>query len=311
MPQYATSFQYTVSGGTPPYTFSISAGALPPGLTMDANGLVTGELTTSGIYSWTVRAIDSVGLECSITDSMYVLGIAGDPTDGTVGLTYSYALSAINGVGPYVFSLDSGSLPDGLSLAASGLITGIPTTEETQTFIVRVVDANGIEVLGTFDITIAAADPDIGELIVPGFDGNEYILPRVGEHDAAAGIELAIFNNGTWAVRKNTAGVIIGTPLTGSWVSAPAPGVGDDYEVRFVGTHDLIGDVDGPFSEPIDTGFLPLTSDVIEQCNAFASTGAGANHNQMEVKDYVVSFRKVGEVTTVDATIKMTAEASV
>jgi hypothetical protein len=53
------SFQVLGSGGTPPYTFSLSAGTLPPGLTLTAAGLISGTPTTAGVSPFTVNVQDS------------------------------------------------------------------------------------------------------------------------------------------------------------------------------------------------------------------------------------------------------------
>lgn len=52
----------TVTGGTPPFTWSNPLGSLPPGLTLDPNaGTITGTPTASGTYAFTVQASDSIG----------------------------------------------------------------------------------------------------------------------------------------------------------------------------------------------------------------------------------------------------------
>jgi len=51
--------QIAVTGGTPPYTFAVSAGAFPVGISMDASGHITGTATVSGAYSVTVQITDS------------------------------------------------------------------------------------------------------------------------------------------------------------------------------------------------------------------------------------------------------------
>jgi hypothetical protein len=49
-------------GGVPPYTWSIPAGALPPGLTINhTTSEVTGTPTTAGSFSFTARVTDSTG----------------------------------------------------------------------------------------------------------------------------------------------------------------------------------------------------------------------------------------------------------
>lgn len=59
---------------------------------------------------------------------------------GTIGTQYSQTLGARDGVATYSYSLVSGSLPAGLSLA-NGQITGTPTTCGDYTFVLRVTDS--------------------------------------------------------------------------------------------------------------------------------------------------------------------------
>lgn len=63
------SYQYVISGGVPPYAVTLSAGSLPAGLSMDANGLVTGTRTTSGSASWTVRVVDTDETVVTLSDN--------------------------------------------------------------------------------------------------------------------------------------------------------------------------------------------------------------------------------------------------
>jgi len=60
---------------------------------------------------------------------------------GEVGIAYCQSMTAIDGVLPYAWSIQSGSLPAGLSLdVATGAITGTPTASGTSNFTVRVTD---------------------------------------------------------------------------------------------------------------------------------------------------------------------------
>jgi hypothetical protein len=57
----------TASGGTAPYTFAVTGGTLPAGLTLDPGGLLSGTPAGSGGYSFTVTATDSGGCTGEIT----------------------------------------------------------------------------------------------------------------------------------------------------------------------------------------------------------------------------------------------------
>jgi uncharacterized protein (TIGR03437 family) len=52
----------SASGGIAPYTFAVTSGALPPGLTVSGNGAVSGIPTTAGTSTFTVTATDSRGV---------------------------------------------------------------------------------------------------------------------------------------------------------------------------------------------------------------------------------------------------------
>ncbi|MFI6235468.1 putative Ig domain-containing protein [Micromonospora sp. NPDC050784] len=147
----AYSSQLTVNGGTGPFAWSVSAGSLPPGVTLNpSTGLLSGTPTTAGNFSFTVRVVDSFGQAATRTVS---LGITASPTlafppppPGQVGVPYSTQLTVNGGTAPFVWSVSAGSLPPGLTLNAStGLLSGTPTAAGSSSFTVRVVDAAGQE----------------------------------------------------------------------------------------------------------------------------------------------------------------------
>src|SRR5579885_2636178 len=136
--------------GTPPYAWSVSSGALPPGLSLNAaSGAITGKPASAGSFGFTVKVTDSttppqsVTAVLSATISPALTITTANLPDGTAGKPYSAGLSAQQGKPPYSWSISSGALPPGLSLnAASGTIAGTPTSGGHFGFTVQVADSS-------------------------------------------------------------------------------------------------------------------------------------------------------------------------
>ena len=91
--------------------------------------------------------------------------------DGTVGIAYNATITASGGTGPYTFLVTSGALPAGLILnAATGAISGIPTTNGTSNFTITATDtATGCPGTRAYSIIVGAAGPVI-PVNVPALD---------------------------------------------------------------------------------------------------------------------------------------------
>jgi hypothetical protein len=69
------SYQRTLAatGGAPPYAWSLASGSLPPGLTLNAaTGVVGGRPTSTGTWSFTVRATDGASPASSDTQQLSI-----------------------------------------------------------------------------------------------------------------------------------------------------------------------------------------------------------------------------------------------
>jgi len=119
-----------------PYSWSISAGSLPPGLglTISAGAtLISGVPTSAGTYNFTLTVYDALENSASLAESITVFSGAAITTaalpNGIVNQSYSAQLTCVSCTS-YVWSLSSGALPPVLSIGSTGLISGNPPPSE-------------------------------------------------------------------------------------------------------------------------------------------------------------------------------------
>ena len=148
----AYSQSLSATGGSGPYTYALSSGALPAGLALNTTtGAITGTPTANGLANFTVRVTDGNG---DAGTRAYALNIGSNslainPTTlpaAVQGSLYSQIVTATGGTGPYTYAIIAGALPPGLMFnTATGLISGTPTG------------------IGTFSVTIQAQD-SVGDI---------------------------------------------------------------------------------------------------------------------------------------------------
>jgi hypothetical protein len=166
-PQTAYSTTLAASGGTAPYSWSVTKGSLPVGLTILGSGLISGTPTQAGTFAFTVQAKDSASPAATATAnlSIDVAAAAQSPSistkslpGGTTGTAYSATLQASGGTTPYNWTVSAGTLPAGLALvAATGAISGTPTTTGTSSFTVKVTDSGSPATTASANLSITVA----------------------------------------------------------------------------------------------------------------------------------------------------------
>ncbi|MCP1309650.1 putative Ig domain-containing protein [Paenibacillus tyrfis] len=167
VPHGAVGAAYTASleakGGNGVYTWSTVAGTLPSGLTLAADGTLSGTPTGEGAFSFTVLVTDGNSITASraLTLQIHPQLVIQAPAlpEGTVGIAYpQQILSASGGNGTYTWSVVSGSLPAGMTFdPATAAISGTPSAEGTYSFTVQVADGNGVKATKAVTLLVRAA----------------------------------------------------------------------------------------------------------------------------------------------------------
>ncbi|MDG5975563.1 hemagglutinin-like protein [Hydrogenophaga taeniospiralis CCUG 15921] len=149
----AYSQTLTASGGVSPYSFGVTAGALPAGLSLSSGGVLSGTPTAGGTFNFTATATDSSPFPGPFAGSRAYTLVVTPPTivlpatslaGGTVGTAYADSITAASGgTAPYSYAVTAGALPGGLTLnAASGAITGTPSAPGTFNFSITATDSS-------------------------------------------------------------------------------------------------------------------------------------------------------------------------
>ena len=152
-PPYSRSIA-GASGGAAPYTYAVTGGSLPAGLTLAVNGTISGTATAAGTFTFMVRATDSstgtgpfsstpANVTLMVDAPTITLAPASLP-GGTFNAPYSQMIVASGGSASYTYVRQSGTLPAGITLTSAGVLSGIPTQ------------------VGSFPITITATDSTTG-----------------------------------------------------------------------------------------------------------------------------------------------------
>ncbi|MCX6857752.1 MAG: putative Ig domain-containing protein [Verrucomicrobia bacterium] len=152
--------QLAAQGGTAPYRFVVSAGALPLGLALSSGGAISGTPTSAGTSQFTVQLSDANILTATkvftlATGTAPVISTASSLAPGSVGSSFSAALAVSAGTAPYTWSLSSGTLPAGITLSEAGVLSGIPTDVATSNFTLRVQDAIGLSDTKAFSLRMS------------------------------------------------------------------------------------------------------------------------------------------------------------
>jgi hypothetical protein len=227
MPDATVSVPYSrsmiASGGSLPYIWIIDSGALPSGISMSQSGDIAGTPTTAGTSNFIARVTDANNNTATKAFSLVVKPLAAlsittrELPKGSVATTYSQNLGASGGQTPYTWVIQSGALPEGLTLNQTGVIAGVPERAGTSSFVLRLTDAVGASVTANLSIVV---NPTTTQLTIETGSLPDGVLGQTYAHRLRA---LGGTSPYRWTLKQGSlpaglelteAGVIQGTPTT-------------------------------------------------------------------------------------------------
>ncbi|WP_158638038.1 putative Ig domain-containing protein [Sphingomonas ginsenosidivorax] len=241
----AYSQTFLAIGGTAPYTFAVTAGALPSGLSLSASGTLAGTPSAGGSFPFSVTATDSSGGSGPYAGTRsYTLGIGGPtlaltPTSlasATVGVTYSASIAASGGTAPYAYAVTAGALPAGLVLAADGTLSGTPTAGGSFGVTITATDAGGFAGAGGYTLVVAA----------PAVSLEPASLPAGQTGTAYSQVLLATGSTASYSYAVSAGTLPAGLSLSASGTLAGTPSANGSFAFSVTATDSSSGS--GPYA---------------------------------------------------------------
>ncbi|HXW54375.1 MAG TPA: Ig domain-containing protein [Candidatus Cybelea sp.] len=292
-----TAYKATVneSGGVPPFTYTLTSA--PAWMTLSSSTGSTVDLTGTpsssdeGTFPVTIKVTDSMGLSgtssgLTITVTNLAITTTSPLPNASVGTAYSEQFTATGGTAPYTWSVASGStLPAGLTLSGSGLLSGTPTTAvSSATFSIALTDSETppVSVSAQFALTITSSSNltllqgnyafvfsgfnSGGAVVLAGSfqaDGQGNIKNGVEDFNSITGTPTNQTFTGTYTVGTNGLGQLIFSSLAGSPTY--------DFAIDTTGQHGRMIEADSTGVQ--GSGQLEAQSSGFNQCTTNTLTG--------------------------------------
>jgi hypothetical protein len=156
-------------GGTAPFSWSITLGQLPSGLTLSTVGVLSGTPTIANPAptALTVQVQDSgspaqyksLAFTIRVPAPLLITPASGALPDALANVAYNTALTTTGGIGPVTWSVLAGSLPPGISLSATGALSGTSTVVGNYAFTIQAADSGTPQqkAIASYTLTVASS----------------------------------------------------------------------------------------------------------------------------------------------------------
>ncbi len=300
------SHQLDGDGGTGTLTWADKYGNLSgSGVSLSADGLLSGTPTSAGSTGFIARVVDEVGAFNELSLTLVVNEAVSISTeqlpDWTINRDYSQQLASSGGTGSISWmDKDSDLEGTGLSLSASGLLAGIPTSTEPISFTALAADESG----SSAEMVLGLNINESVSITTTSLPSATVELPYTFQLEASGGTGGKIWSDMTGALdgsglTLSSDGLLTGTPLAVSDIEITVEAediCGSMDEVVFtlsIRPAYVCGDADGNESVNIlDVSFLIAyiyrggpAPDPIESADA----DAGGSLNILDVT-YIIAY---------------------
>ena len=258
------SAQLLGSGGIAPYTWTVTSGNMPAGLSLSSSGLITGTplAAAAGSTNVTFQLKDAGSpialttaktLTLAITPAPPITFSGVLPPTGTYNQAYAGSAAATGGLGTLTYSVASGALPTGLTLnAATGAVAGTTTVAGTYNFTIQAYDTFGDAASHAYQIVVVAplltVTPGAGALPF-AVTGQSYSQTLTATGGSGTGYTYTVTGLPANGLNYSSAGGVL--TISGTPTGATAVSFG-------VAVKDSLGGTAGPFTYTI-TSYNSLT----------------------------------------------------
>jgi hypothetical protein len=200
------SQRFSVAGGTPPYTWSLTGGSVP-GLSFDSNqAILSGTPTSPGSFTFGIQVMDSKGVPGSrnftltVAPSALKITTANQLPDAILGSPFTFQMAAIGGTPPYTWAANG--LPGGVTIDFStGLLSGTVQSAGIISFTVTVIDSAHVTYSDLFRINVNP--PALPATTLSGLPGS---VDPLGQYP------LTVTLDGTYPVDVSGTLILTSTP---------------------------------------------------------------------------------------------------
>ena len=224
-----TNFQLLNSGGTAvtatvAYVSATNTATLTPTSPLSNSMTYTAVVKGGGVKDLAGNAIAADYKWSFTTSAPSALVISTQSlSSGTTTVPYSATLAATGGTTPYSWSIASGSLPTGLSLSTSGVISGTPTVAGTFSFSVKVTDSGSPVQTATQSLSISITAVGSTQYTIWPTSAVPSIPDAGADSSVEVGVAFRSDNNGyITGIRFYKGTGNVGTHIANLWSSAGA-----------------------------------------------------------------------------------------